>query len=277
VADPEESEAPETEPEEPEERERSRFDRRRVFAAIGRWHSAAWWTGVGGIVGVVGLVVTVVGSCDPSEPARAGSPFTVTVGINQDGCSGATAHHVVPEAGAALVRPYHNVMLDPAVKGAADAGFTDVVVTLQGTSAVAAVVHGMRVTVASRGTPAGAAYRDNAAQCGGIQPAYFGVDLDRDGPTTKVLPGDDGATRPFPFRISDSDPEVLHVYGVTRRCDCRWYVELQWSSAGESGTTKVTDDGEPFRTVGVEGIPVLWNGDGKGWVADPFPPKSRLD
>ena len=217
------------------------------------------------------------GTATPPSPSVVAQPFTVNVAVNQNNCEGATMHHVVPAALAGRVRPYHNVMVDASFVGAADAVYSDVIITLQGTSTVATVLQDMRIRVVRRDRPAGVVYQDNAGQCGGITPAYFGVDLDQPTPKAKPLAGDDGPARPFPFTISESDPEVFHVFGVARGCDCRWFVDIVWFRAGVSGTTTISDQGEPFRTVGTEGLPVFDGRSDGGWRPATGPLRSPLD
>jgi hypothetical protein len=67
--------------------------------------------------------------------------------------------------------------------------------------------------------------------------------------------------------VSAEDPEVLLVTARTGGCDCRWYLELDWSSQGRTGTVRVDDDGRPFRTSAVEGLPrYVYDTSGRGWT-----------
>jgi len=59
----------------------------------------------------------------------------------------------------------------------------------------------------------------------------------------------------FPYRVSAQEPEVLLVNARTVTCDCRWYLELDWSFQGRSGTVRVDDAGRPFRTSAIKGLP----------------------
>lgn len=59
----------------------------------------------------------------------------------------------------------------------------------------------------------------------------------------------------MPYRVSAKDPEVLLVTAATSSCDCRWYLELDWSSQGRKGTVRIDDDGHPFRTSAIKGLP----------------------
>lgn len=62
----------------------------------------------------------------------------------------------------------------------------------------------------------------------------------------------------LPYRVSAQDPEVLLVTARTVTCDCRWYLELDWSSQGHTGTVRIDDAGRPFPTRGIKGLPRCW-------------------
>jgi hypothetical protein len=61
--------------------------------------------------------------------------------------------------------------------------------------------------------------------------------------------------RDLPFKVSESDPEVLRITADASAYDVRWYLELAWSSGDRHGTLVVDDGGEPFRTSGNNGRP----------------------
>jgi hypothetical protein len=63
-----------------------------------------------------------------------------------------------------------------------------------------------------------------------------------------------------PYRVSARDPEELLVKATTDGCDCRWYLELDWSSEGRTGTVRIDDHGQPFRTTAINGLPHYWYG-----------------
>ncbi|MFI6823723.1 hypothetical protein ACIBJE_22700 [Micromonospora sp. NPDC050187] len=58
----------------------------------------------------------------------------------------------------------------------------------------------------------------------------------------------------FPFSVSPSDPEVLKVTVRLRRDQVAWYLLLDWTQHGRSGTHSITAAGQPFLTVGSEGL-----------------------
>ncbi|WP_440581721.1 hypothetical protein [Streptomyces djakartensis] len=60
---------------------------------------------------------------------------------------------------------------------------------------------------------------------------------------------------------------MLLVTAGTRSCDCRWYLELDWSSQGRRGTVRIDDRGRPFRTSALEGLPrYLYDTSSRRWA-----------
>ncbi|MFJ8629502.1 helix-turn-helix domain-containing protein [Streptomyces sp. NPDC093568] len=136
---------------------------------------------------------------------------------------------------------------------------TMVEITVQGRSSTAVVLEALRVRVVGRSAPlAGTNYAMDQGCGGALTPRYFDVDLDKDRPIARPADGNDsGVTIPavrMPYRVSAEDPEVLLVDAQTRNCDCSWYLELDWSSQGRTGTVRVDDHGRPFRTTGIKGL-----------------------
>ncbi|MFH8448599.1 helix-turn-helix domain-containing protein [Streptomyces fungicidicus] len=145
-------------------------------------------------------------------------------------------------------------------QSAVHGGGTTVQLSVQGTSDTAVVLTALRVRVAGRADPApGNAYAMDQGCGGALTPRYFDVDLDKDRPLARAVPGNDAGTPipavRMPYRVSATDPEVLLVTARTAHCDCRWYLELDWSSQGRTGTVRIDDDGRPFRTSGLAGLP----------------------
>ncbi|WP_406221173.1 helix-turn-helix domain-containing protein [Streptomyces canus] len=142
---------------------------------------------------------------------------------------------------------------------------TMVQISVQGRNSTAVVLEDLRVRVVSRGTPAkGNSYAMDQGCGGALTPRYFSVDLDKDRPIAHSQSGNDGenvipAVR-MPYRVSSEDPEVLLVTAETEGCDCGWYLELDWSSQGRTGTVRVDDNGRPFRTTAIKGLPRYWYG-----------------
>ncbi|MFE7446893.1 helix-turn-helix domain-containing protein [Streptomyces chartreusis] len=159
-----------------------------------------------------------------------------------------------------------------ATMGAVHGKQTLVRITVQGKSSTAVVLDALRVRVVGRSAPmAGTNYAmDNG--CGGaLTPRYFDVDLDKDRPVARPADGNDsGVTIPamrLPYRVSAEDPEVLLIDARTVACDCSWYLELDWSSQGRTGTVRVDDHGRPFRTTGNKGLKnYAYDTSARAWV-----------
>ncbi|MGW0832023.1 helix-turn-helix domain-containing protein [Streptomyces prunicolor] len=157
-----------------------------------------------------------------------------------------------------------------ATQHAVHGGQTNVEISVQGRTSTAVVLTALRVRVVGRTAPAPGTAYSMARGCGAdISPRYFGVNLDAHRPLVRPEPGGDmGKTVPavhLPYRVSATDPEVLLVKARTGTCDCRWYLELDWSSQGRTGTLRVDDHGKPFRTSSIKGLPHYWYGE-HGWT-----------
>ncbi|WP_229816236.1 helix-turn-helix domain-containing protein [Streptomyces lucensis] len=152
-----------------------------------------------------------------------------------------------------------------ATQGAAHGRQTMVQISVQGRSSTAVVLEALRVRVVSRGNPAaGRAYAMDQGCGGDMTPGRFTVNLDVDRPTARPKDGADVEhTIPaahFPYRVSAEDPEVLLVDATTQAYDARWYLELDWSSQGRTGTIRIDDHGRPFHTTSIKGMPRYWYG-----------------
>ncbi|MCM2516709.1 helix-turn-helix domain-containing protein [Streptomyces griseoincarnatus] len=141
--------------------------------------------------------------------------------------------------------------------------------TVQGTGPETVVVDGLTVRVAGKRAPL--AWNDYAMAypgvgCGGgVQTRAFAVSLDSARPSLAPEPGNDD----FPFKVSESDPEVYYITASVSAYDVDWYLELKWSSGDRSGTLTVDDEGRPFRTSGNKGRPAYeFPIGGDGWVPE---------
>ncbi|WP_405915794.1 helix-turn-helix domain-containing protein [Streptomyces sp. NBC_00728] len=158
-------------------------------------------------------------------------------------------------------------------QGAVHGGETLVEISVQGRTDTAVVLEALRVRVVGRSTPVKGTVYAMDQGCGGeISPRSFAVDLDKDRPIARSVPGSEmGTNTPamrMPYRVSAKDPEVLLVDARTVGCDCRWNLELDWSSQGRTGTEVIDDHGVPFRTSGIKGLPHYWYAD-RGWTPLP--------
>ncbi|MDK1345599.1 helix-turn-helix domain-containing protein [Streptomyces sp. 378] len=147
-----------------------------------------------------------------------------------------------------------------AAHNAVHGGETLVRLSVQGRTDTAVVLEALRVRVVGRSAPApGNAYSMDQGCGGSLTPRSFDVDLDKDRPIARSVAGGDAGTpipaMRMPYRVSAQDPEVLLVNARTQACDCRWYLELDWSSQGRTGTVRIDDGGRPFRTSGIKDLP----------------------
>ncbi|MET7971588.1 helix-turn-helix transcriptional regulator [Streptomyces mirabilis] len=152
-----------------------------------------------------------------------------------------------------------------ATQGAVPGRQTMVQISVQGKSSTAVVLEALRVRIVSRGTPVtGTAYAMGQGCGGGLTPRDFSVNLDINRPIPHAR------AVQFPYRVSAEDPEVLLVTATTETYDCKWYLELDWSSQGRTGTVRIDDHGRPFRTSSIKGLSHYWygtNGHGvRQWV-----------
>ncbi|MFD3942216.1 helix-turn-helix domain-containing protein [Streptomyces sp. NPDC058579] len=149
-------------------------------------------------------------------------------------------------------------------------------VSVQGRSPTEAVVlQALHVRVVGRAEALDRpAYRmDNG--CGGaVSPRLFDVNLDMPRPVARSVAGYDasGSTgRPIPavslpYAVTASAPEEFLVKARTAGCDCRWYLELEWSGGGRTGTVRIDDGGRPFRTSGLRGPVYAYDTLTRGWI-----------
>ncbi|MGP4044673.1 helix-turn-helix domain-containing protein [Streptomyces sp. 2A115] len=156
------------------------------------------------------------------------------------------AEQVVPPPSEADARGWVTAL------GAVAGGQQMLALTVQGTGKATVVLDELHVRVVEKSAPL--AWNDFAmgVGCGGgVETASFGVNLDAGRPETSPKAGQ----RDFPYKVSESDPEVFYIFADARAHYVSWYLELDWSSGSESGTVRVDDRGKPFRTSGNVGRP----------------------
>ncbi|WP_448315686.1 hypothetical protein [Streptomyces sp. CO7] len=150
---------------------------------------------------------------------------------------------------------------------------TNVRISVQGRGSAAVILEALHVRVVNRTTPAarrGIAYSTYEG-CGAILvPRYFSVNLDARRPLARSMPGNEPDRQApaidFPYQVSLREPEVLLLAAHTESCTCDWYLDLDWSSQGRTGTVRIDDHGRPFRTTSIEGLPHYWYRSPRGWV-----------
>ncbi|MFG2431709.1 helix-turn-helix domain-containing protein [Streptomyces sp. NPDC048590] len=153
-----------------------------------------------------------------------------------------------------------------------DGGAMKLALTVQGTSGEAVVLNGLHVRVLGR-NPALAwnAYSMGSGCGSGVTPQSFDVDLDDSLPRSKPVAGQDGdmvvPAKDFPYKVSSTDVEVFHLDAHVEGHDVTWYLELEWTSGGRSGTLRIDDGGKPFRTSSLATRPEYsYRADTAQWV-----------
>lgn len=220
-----------------------------------------------------------------TAPGRTAAPLPFTWSIGSQLWEGGCGHtYLVDRAPRAVAPP--PVAADSGAwagkHGAVHGGEALVRITVQGRSPSDAVVlHALHVRVVDRAAPLPwNTYRmDNG--CGGaVTPRHFAVDLDRPRPLARPVDGLDASGAEvrkipavsFPYKVTSSDPEELLVSARTAGCDCRWYLELEWSAGSRKGTVRIADDGKPFRTSETRGRPAYVHDSAEGrWITDSDP------
>ncbi|MCX4963974.1 helix-turn-helix domain-containing protein [Streptomyces sp. NBC_00654] len=204
---------------------------------------------------------TVRRSARPGAPVGSGVPVTATISsYNYDAPCGQyylldqQPDDVPPPPPPQDTRSWAKAL------GGVDGGGMRLELTLQGTSKEAVVLQGLHVRVLARDAPLPWSAYSMGEGCGsGITPQSFDVDLDDGRPRSKPVAGQQGDTvvpaTDFPYRVSSTDVEVFNIDAHVEGHDVTWYLELEWSSGGRSGTLRIDDRGKPFRTSGIRTRP----------------------
>ncbi|MFJ7126419.1 helix-turn-helix domain-containing protein [Streptomyces sp. NPDC098101] len=240
-----------------------------------RWGWLGVVCGAPAVVGTMALGAVLLPGKTPERAAGPVAPLTWTVASDlwKNGCG----HTYLVERTPPPPPEPADARSWAAAQGAVDGGETLVRVSVQGKSTAAVVLQALHVRVVERGAPLPwAAYRTDDGCGGAVTPRRFEVDLDRPRPVARALDGYDasgqeGRTLPavsFPYAVSAAEPEELLVSAGAVGCDCRWYLELEWSSGGRRGTVRIGDeDGAPFRTSGAKGRPThAYDTAGGRWI-----------
>ncbi|MFY7567263.1 hypothetical protein ACOT81_22645 [Streptomyces sp. WI04-05B] len=143
--------------------------------------------------------------------------------------------------------------------------------TVQGTGKATVVLEALHVRVVEKSAPlAWNDYTMGVGCGGGVDTVAFDVNLDAGRPTVSPRSGQ----RDFPYKVSESDPEVFYVFADVRTHYVSWYLELDWSSGDQRGTMRLDDRGNPFRSSGNVGRPAYTYplGDSE-WGRDPYEPE----
>lgn len=154
--------------------------------------------------------------------------------------------------------------------GGVTAGQQMVALTVQGTGKATVVLEDLHVRVVEKSAPlAWNDFQMHDGCGGGVDTTAFDVNLDDGRPLVSPRSGQRG----FPYKVTESDPEVFYIFADARSYNVSWYLELEWSSGDQHGLLRLDDRGNPFRTSGNVGRPayVYRNGD-TAWSRNEYEP-----
>ncbi len=134
--------------------------------------------------------------------------------------------------------------------GGVEADRTFVRVVIEGKTPLPVVLAGLTIDVTRR-APAPKGVHIAPFGGGPVGVRYFDVDLDADPPHVASVPAEftNEPAIDFPYRVSQTEPEVLSIAASGAKCDCSWRALLHWVYKGKNGVTVIDDHGRPFRTV----------------------------
>ncbi len=141
-----------------------------------------------------------------------------------------------------------------------------ITVTVQGLHGHTVIIEQFGVRVISRRPPPTGTAAILSGGCGGLQPAFFDLNLDEYQPQVIPVAGTNSVGQhfkpvPLPHVVSESDPEQWRLQVVTKECDCSFVPYFTWSSDGSQGTFYITNGSGPWRVAAVT----------KAKLADEFP------
>jgi hypothetical protein len=231
-------------------------------ARLGAFVRARKWL-VGIVVaGIAAAITGLIASGITSGVHRVGRKFEKTVapvqviGIQRPAKLG-SAHYVFSKPISSIPFPTKgDLRYIPAwdawahSHGGLDADRSVVRVLVEGNSDLPVVLTDVTVDVTRRAAPPKGVY---VVPFGGgpLGVRYFDVNLDSDPPVVQSVKAEftKEPAIDFPYRVSQTDPEVLNIAASTAKCDCSWRALLHWVYKGKSDVTVIDDHGRPFRTV----------------------------
>ncbi len=236
---------------------------------------------------LAGLITTAINSGTSAiEQLGNGSniPFTWVVATDNSSCARLRGGLVVASLPTQVADTYNGLPPPGAGWAPLDADYTDVTLTLQGKTDTAVILDGMQISVIKRLPARGVVVEpyplrtcnSGCPLCQSIQSVRaYTADIDLAHPV--AVPADQANhfaeindAAQFPFKISNSDPEVLSLLAATHNCDCEWSIKLDWSSGSGHGIVTIDDQGELFRTIGAASLK-HYHPSEDGWDLDERP------
>jgi hypothetical protein len=145
--------------------------------------------------------------------------------------------------------------------GGVDANTTSVDILIQGSSAKAVVIKGLRVHVKERHPPL-AGTHITYGPIGEFVPVRTAF-VDLNNPGRVELTDEDDTPLSFPLAVSEAKVEALRLTVLASNCDCTWSAELVYLDEGQEQTTAILRDGQPFRTTASTRAVSYYSNDGR--------------
>lgn len=133
--------------------------------------------------------------------------------------------------------------------------------TVEGGSEQAAILRDMSIDVVERKAPVPGVVISKCPETGkdAVDVRRFEANLDNPNPpvvpdevTAKNMVRTDSGEAPFrgfPYKVTLFEPEVIQLVAHTTNCSCTWRAELNWTSAGKSGSVAMGVGSTAFRTT----------------------------
>ncbi|WP_416970277.1 helix-turn-helix domain-containing protein [Streptomyces sp. 4F14] len=209
-------------------------------------------------------------SARPSTPAPEPQGTPLTVGVRPYVYESPCSQEFLVDSDPAQMGPPATEPNAPrwaAANGAVSANQQMIGLTVQGTGGETVVLESLNVRIITQNAPLAWNVYGMGSGCGGnVETKSFSVDLDQGTPAVTVQ----GGQRDFPYKVSESDPEVFYINATTTAHDVRWDLTLAWSSGSRKGTVHIDNEGTPFRTSADDGRDI-WDYPlgGNEWIRTP--------
>ena len=117
---------------------------------------------------------------------------------------------------------------------------------VQGRTPSAMLIAGMRAKVVERRRP----LVGTQLTCPSAGDAEIrSMDIDLDGASTEAEYRTSKGIEPFGFTLAKDETEVFDIRAVTKKCYCKWFLELDLVVDGKKSVQTISDNGRPFETT----------------------------
>jgi hypothetical protein len=132
--------------------------------------------------------------------------------------------------------------------GGVPAQFTMLRLVIQGRESRSILIAGMRARIIERRPPLVGTHVV-CPSAGEAQIRSIDIDLDKASPEGQYKTP--SGSKPFGFTIARNETEIFDIQAFTKKCYCKWFLELDLIIDGESLVQTKTNNGRPFETTAV--------------------------